>query len=85
MNLTEQQKMAVRSGEAVRARDDDLECVVVRADVYDRVRKLLYSDTDWTDDELRRAFAKSAEANGWNESRMTAYDNYDEEIRKQCR
>jgi hypothetical protein len=85
MNLTEQQKVAVRSGEAVRVRDDDLECVVVRADVYDRVRELLYADTDWTDQELRRALAKSAEANGWNEAKMTAYDNYDEEIRKQCR
>ena len=85
MNLTEQQKMAVRSGEAVRVQADDLECVVVRADVYDRVRKSLYSDTDWTDDELRRSLAKSAEANGWNEQRMTDYDNYDEELRKQCR
>ena len=66
MNLTKQQKVAVRSGEAVRVQDDDLECVVVRADVYDRVRELLYADTDWTDDELRRALAKSAEANGWN-------------------
>jgi len=78
MNLTEQQKVAVRSGEAVRVRDDDVECVVVRADVYDRVKELLCVDTDWTDDELRRALAKSAEANGWNESQMTAYDNYDE-------
>jgi hypothetical protein len=85
MNLTEQQKEAVRNGEAVRVRDDGLECVVVRADVYDRVRQLLYADTDWTDDELRNALAKSAEANGWNEPQMTAYDNYDEEIRKQCR
>ena len=66
-------------------RDDDLECVVVRTDVYDRVKQLLYSDTDWTDNELRRALAKSAEANGWNEPQMTAYENYDEEIRKQCR
>lgn len=84
MNLTKQQRVAVRSGEAVRVQDDDLECVVVRADVYDRVRELLYADTDWTDDELRRAIARSAEANGWNEPQMTAYDNYDEEIQKQC-
>ena len=72
--------MAVPNGEVVRVRDDDLECVVVRADVYDHVRELLYADADWTDDELRRALAKSAEANGWNESPMTVYDNYDEEI-----
>jgi hypothetical protein len=85
MNLTEGQKAAVQSGEAVRVWDDDLECVVVRADVYDRVKELLYADTEWTDDELRRALAKSADANGWNEPEMAAYDNYDEEIQKQCR
>ena len=85
MNLTEQQKVAIRSGEAVRVRDDDMECVVVRSDVYDRVRKLLCTNTDWTNDELRRALAKSAEANGWNEPQMSAYDNYDEEMQKQCR
>ena len=58
---------------------------VMRADVYDRVRQLLYDDSDWTDDELRRMLAQSAEANGWNQPEMNAYDNYDEEIGKQCR
>ena len=85
MQLSEQQKAALRNGEAVRTHDKDLECVVMRADVYDRVKQLLYQDTDWTDDELRRMLAKSAEANGWNEAEMDAYDNYDEEIAKQCR
>ena len=85
MRLSEQQKTALRNGEAVRTRDKDLEFVVMRADVYDRVRQLLYSDTDWTDDELRRMLAKSAETNDWNGPEMDAYDNYDDEIAKQCR
>jgi hypothetical protein len=85
MQLNEHQKTALRNGEAVRTRDKDLECVVMRADIYDRVRQLLYDDGDWTDDELRGMLAKSAEANGWNEPGMDAYDNYDEEIAKQCR
>lgn len=85
MNLTEPQKLAVRNGEAVRVRDEDLECVVVRADVYDRVKHLLLDDGDWSDDVLRRTLAKSAEANGWNEPAMDAYDHYDDEIKKQCR
>ena len=85
MNLSEQQKTALRNGEAVRTRDEDLECVVMRADVYERVKQLHYVDSDWTDDDLRRMLARSAEANGWNEPQMGAYDNYDEEIAKQCR
>jgi hypothetical protein len=85
MHLSEQQMTALRNGEAVRTRDNDLECVVMRADIYDRVKQLLYDDSDWTDDELRRLLAKSAEGNGWNEPEMDAYDNYDEEMAKQCR
>lgn len=27
---------------------------------------------------------KAAEANGWNEPEMDAYDNYDKEVAKQC-
>lgn len=78
MNLTEQQRVAVRNGEAVRVQEEDLECVVVRADVYERVKQLLFDDSDWSDDELRRTLAKSAHANGWNEPEMDAYDDYDE-------
>jgi hypothetical protein len=37
-----------------------------------------------TDDELRLLLARSAEANGWNEPEMDAYDRYDEERRRLC-
>ncbi len=84
MDLNEQQKTALRNGQAVRAQDKDLECVVMRADIYDRVQKLLYDDNDWIDVELRRMLSKSAETNGWNEPGMEAYDHYDEEIAKPC-
>ena len=85
MNLSDQQKTASRNGEAVHTCDEDIDCVVMRSDVYERVRQLLYDDSNSTDDELRRMLAKSAEGNGWNEPEMDAYDNYDEEIAKQCR
>jgi hypothetical protein len=57
--------------------------VVLRKDVYDRVRRLLYNDSDATPEELREMLARSAEANGWDEPGMEAYDRYDEERR--CR
>jgi len=84
MLLTEQQRTALRNSEAVRIREDGLECVVLRADVYDRVRRLLYDDSNWSDGELRRTLAESAGTNGWNEPEMDAYDNYDEELAKRC-
>ena len=59
--------------------------MVLRADVYDRLKHLLYDDADWTDEELRRMLANSADANGWNEPEMAAYDNYDERLQERCR
>jgi hypothetical protein len=85
MNLTAPEKAAVRNGEAVRVQEDGLEYVVVRADVYDRLKHLLYDPGEWTDEDLRRVLAKSAEANGWNEPEMDDYDHYDERIAERCR
>jgi hypothetical protein len=85
MNLTARQKSAVRKGEAVRVREEELDCVVLRADVYDHLKHLLYDDGESSDEELRRLLAKSAEANGWNEPEMDAYDAYDERFQARCR
>jgi len=84
MTLTETEKQALRSGEAVRLRDNDVEYVLIRADVFDRVQNLLFDDRDWSQADLRQLLAKSAEANGWNEPGMDAYDRYEEEIKKRC-
>jgi hypothetical protein len=84
MNLTAPEKSAVANGEAVRVSEDGLECVVLRADVYDRLKHLLYDDRQWTDKDLRRILAKSAEGNGWNEPAMDDYDQYDERLAKRC-
>lgn len=80
MILSVRDKLAVRNGEAVRIPEDELECVVLRADLYDRLRHLLYDDGEWPGEDLRRIFAKSAEANGWNEPEMEDYDHYDERM-----
>ena len=85
MNLTARQKSAVRNGEAVWVRDEELDCVVLRADVYGRLKHLLYDDGDWTAEELRRLLAESAEGNGWNEPEMDAYDAHDQGIQERCR
>lgn len=85
MNLTAREKSAVRNGEAVRVQEDGLDYVVLRADVYDRLQHLFCDDGEWTDEDLRRMLAKSADANGWNEPEMDDYDKYDERIAARCR
>lgn len=54
---------------------DGLECVVLRADFYDRLKHLLDDEHEWTDKDLRGLLAKSAEGNGWNEPAMDDYDH----------
>jgi len=51
--------------------------VLVRKNVYDRMKGLLYDSDEWTDDELRLLLARSAAANGWNEPAMDDYDDYE--------
>ncbi|REJ74586.1 MAG: hypothetical protein DWQ34_01865 [Planctomycetota bacterium] len=46
MGLSTDQLAAVRDGKPVRIREDDVECVVVRADLFDRVRASLDVDAE---------------------------------------
>jgi hypothetical protein len=86
IELTEQQRQQLESGKAVDVTDPQTaqRYVLLRKDVYERVRQLLYDDSDWSEDELRLQLARSAEINGWDEPGMDAYDRYDEERRKRC-
>lgn len=58
--------------------------VLLRKELYDRIRSLLYDDSEETEDELRLHLARAAKENGWEEAGMDAYDRYDEERRQQC-
>lgn len=84
IELTDEQRHVVASGQAVDVIDTKLEipCIVMRKDVYERVRLLL--NDDWTDADLRGLLARSSVANGWDEPEMAAYDHYDEEHHKRC-
>lgn len=83
--LTEEQLHQLQDGKAVNITDaQTAQCyVVMRRDFFDRVRRLIYDDSDWSDEELRLQLARSAKENGWDEPAMNAYDHYDEERRKQ--
>jgi hypothetical protein len=76
IELTDEQRRQLEDGKAVDITDPQTaqHYVVVRKDVYDRARRLLYDDSDWTDDELRLQLARSAKDNGWDEGGMDAYD-----------
>lgn len=79
--LTEEQRRALQrpNGEAVRLIDPDTndEYVLVPADVYARLRNLLYDDSDL---DPRRGYALADEVmkEDWDDSKMAEYDRYEE-------
>ena len=85
IELTEEQRQELSVPEPVAIDPSTKETyVLVRQNVYDRIKGLLYDDGEWTDDELRLLLARSAEANGWNEPGMDDYDHYDAKRAQQC-
>jgi hypothetical protein len=58
--------------------------VIVKADIYERLKQLLSDDKDLTPDEQLRLLADSGQRAGWNDPAMDVYDNYDENRRNSC-
>jgi hypothetical protein len=85
IELTEQQRQELAQGEST-AIDPQTKAtyVLVRKEIYDRMKGLLDIDGNGGEHELRLLLARSSAANGWDEPGMDAYDRYDEERRKRC-
>lgn len=80
IELTAEQRHSLTQGHEVPISDPDTseEYILVRADIYRRLKNLIYDDTDWTPAEQLSLLAQSGKAAGWDEPEMDAYDNYDE-------
>ena len=79
IELTEQQWQELKSGAPVVIDPRNKETyVLVRQDVYERIKGLLYNDSDWTPEEQLRLLAESGQRAGWDDPAMDVYDNYDE-------
>jgi len=87
--LTDQQRQELKQtkGNAVRVADLETghEYVILPAEVYERLKQLLYDDGDWTPQEQLRLLAESGKRAGWDDPAMDVYDNYDENHEKLCR
>ncbi len=85
IELTEEQRLELSAPEPVAVNPSTNKTyVLVRQNVYDRIKGLLSDSGDSTDDELRLMLARSAEANGWNEPAMDDYDEYEANRAKAC-
>jgi hypothetical protein len=52
MTLSADQLTAIKHGESVRVREDGLDCIVLRADVYEQSCANLYDDSEWSEEEM---------------------------------
>ena len=75
ITLTQVQLEAVRSGEPVRLNEGGTEMVVMRADVFERLRGLKYDDSPWSDEEMDMLAGEDADRLGWDGMEAYQGDN----------
>jgi hypothetical protein len=67
MQLTGEQLDAIRCGESVRFQESGTDLVVVRADLFERLRQELAKEGAWLDDALDPLAAENADLLGWED------------------
>jgi hypothetical protein len=75
MHLTDAQLTAARGGKSVHLTEAGTDLVLLRADVFERLRNLVYDDSPWTDEEMDLLAAEDADSLGWEG--MDAYQDLD--------
>jgi len=76
MQLTEREKRTIENGEVVRLVEADVEYVVVRADLYDRVKGLLYDPSEPSPSQSY-ALVDEVMREDWDDPKMAEYDSYE--------
>jgi hypothetical protein len=86
IELTQEQRHALAGAESPVILDPETKqsYVLVRKEVFDRIKDLLYDDSAWTFDEQLRLLAESGARAGWDAPEMDVYENYDENRKKLC-
>ena len=82
MDLTEELRRKIREvkGEPLVLTDPETkqEYVLLRAEVYEWLTRLVYDDSPPSDEETRCQLAESGKRAGWENPEIDAYDHYDE-------
>ncbi len=75
MTFSKEEREAIEQAGSVALTIDGIACIVLRAEIYDRVRAGIANDLGH--DELRAMLARSAEGSDWLDPSMDLYDEYD--------
>jgi hypothetical protein len=76
MNVTAEEMQAAKRGEAVRLTADDIEVVLIRADLYDRIKGAIYDDSPLTQEERLALIQQAGQRAGWDDPELDVYEQY---------
>jgi hypothetical protein len=78
MVLSVDQQRALENGEPVRTIEPvtSIECVILRADVFDRLKSLIYNDGPLTEEERLAAIRHAGQRAGWDDPELDVYEEY---------
>jgi hypothetical protein len=61
VHLSGEQLQSLQNGDSVQIEDAGLKCVILRADVFEKIKALVFDEADLSDDELRALAARAAQ------------------------
>jgi hypothetical protein len=77
MQITQEQFEQAKDGQPVRIAGNGLQFVLLRQDVFERVKTVLYDDGETSDDEAAQLAWEAGKLIGWATPEMAEYDDYD--------
>lgn len=75
MELSVQQRESLERGEAVNVSEAGIACVLVRADVFARLKHLVYDDSPLSAAEKTRLLIEAGKRAGWDDPEMDVYND----------
>lgn len=78
MQLTPEQLQTVKNGQPLRFTAENTEFVVLRADTFERVERLLYDDSPLSDQERQFLLREAGRRAGWDDPELDVYEQYRE-------
>jgi hypothetical protein len=78
ITLTAEQKTALGQGRVVHVVEPEtkMDCVLIRADVFERVESIVLNDGPLSEDERLAAIRFAGERAGWNDPELDVYEEY---------
>ncbi len=77
MEISHAQLEKAENGQAVEIAENGTEFVLIRRDLFERLKRIIgYDDGELTPEEMARPAWEAGKSIGWDDPEMNAYNNY---------